>query len=278
MKKLRLFGWLALLAFVPQQALAGPAYLVQPIPAGAETVRFEQGVPTLDLEGPNGAVQVTPLPLDHGSLSFAIAVYNSGQAPANIDVSNIVVTTGEQQLAVFTREELESKAKNRAMWQSIALAAVGGLAAAAAASQRDTYRHTFVTPRGTYRSTYSAPSAAGQVAAVGLVAGTGVGIASIQKQLDETRAALGAEIVQTTTVDPGESYAGRIVVAKIKTKPKLPQKVSFVVNWNGHAYPFAFQLAKKGTPQPAFQALTPAPIEPAPAGEAEMTPAVARTI
>ncbi len=257
----KLIGGFAVLSlFASNNAAAGPKHVLQPVPVGAETVRFQQGEATLDLQRPGGAVQVTPLGLDHGSLAFGIAVYNDGKVPANIDITNFEVTVGAERLAVFSKDELVKKAQNRAMWASIAVAAAGGLAAAAAASSRDTYHHTFVTPRGTYRSIWSAPSAAGQAAAAASVAGAGVGIYAIQNQLDKTREALGAETVQLTTVDPGDSYAGKIVLQKIKAKV-LPLRISFVVNWNGEAYPFAFQMVKPGTPQPVF-AMAPAPVAP----------------
>lgn len=247
----------AMVAFAAQPVVAGgPIFLLQPVPVGAETIRFQQGIPTVDLQMPDGVVQITPLPIDHGSLAFSVAVYNDGKVPANIDVTSFAIAAGPQKIAVFSREQLESKSKKRAMWASIAIAAAGGLAAAAAASQRDTYTNTLYTPRGTYRSVFTAPSQAGQVAAAASIAGAGVGIAAIQNQLDHTRQALGDTTVQMTTVDPGDSYAGRIVLEKIKSNV-LPQPIAITVNWNGRAYPFAFQLAKKGTPQPVFPITVP---------------------
>ncbi len=86
-------------------------------------------------------------------------------------------------------------------------------------------------------------------------------IYAVQNQLDKTREMLGAETVQLTTVDPRDSYAGRIVLQKIKAKV-LPLRISFVVNWNGQSYPFAFQLVKPGTPQPVFPTPPAPPIAP----------------
>lgn len=248
-------GACAALISLSTPALAGPKWVVQPIQAGEETVRYEKGVPTVDLEMKDGVVQITPLAMDHGSLAFGIAIYNDGRQPANFGVENISVAHGDGTVKVFTREELQKKAQNRAMWQTIALAAVGAMAAASAASQRNHYRSTFVTPRGTYRSYWSAPSVAGQIQATAIAAGTGVGIASIQNHLDETLRALGDEVVQLTTVDPGESYGGRIVIAKIKPKT-LPARMSIEINWNGEQYPFSFQIAKPGTKAPVFTAIT----------------------
>ncbi|RYD27224.1 MAG: hypothetical protein EOP89_05235 [Lysobacteraceae bacterium] len=240
-------------------AAAGP--VIQPVPVGTETIRYFQGVPTLDLQRDHGAVQITPLPMDHGSYAFTVAVLNKGPSSANIDVTNVDVESGGIRYTVLSRSDLEHKAKNRAMWGSIALAAAGGLAAAAAASATDTYRATTYTPHGTYRTIIQTPSTGGQLVAAGAIAGTGAGIYAIQNQLDQTREALGATTVQMTTVDPQDSYAGRIVLSKIKTTA-LPQRINIVVRWNGESYPFGFQLSKKGTPQPVFDVLTPAPVVP----------------
>jgi hypothetical protein len=247
----------AALVSVGTPALAGP--VIQPVQVGTETIRFLQGVPTLDLQREHGAVQITPLPMDHGSYAFTLAVLNKGTTSANIDVTNVAIESGGIHYTVFSRSDLEHKAKSRAMWSSIALAAVGGLAAAAAASTTDTYRATTYTPHGTYRTILQTPSASGQLASAATIAGTGAGLYAIQNQLDKTREALGATTVQMTTVDPQDSYAGRIVLAKVK-QSALPQRINIVVQWNGEAYPFAFQLAKGGSPQPVFNNLTPAAV------------------
>lgn len=236
-------------------ALAGEL-LVQPIQVGRETVRYLQGVATVDLQGKHGAVQITPLPLDHGGLSFSVAVLNDGDQPTNIDIDAFQLTANTQVLGVFSKDKLVKKAQSRAMWTQIGLAALGGVAAGAAASQRDVYHSTLYTPRGTYRAVYSGPSAAGQFQAAAIGVGTGLAIAGVQNRLDQTRAALGNNIVQLTTVDPGEGYAGQIIVEKIKS-PKYPQRVDVVVHWNDEDYPFSFQAAKEGTPAPRFAALTP---------------------
>ncbi len=137
------------------------------------------------------------------------------------------------------------------MWASIAVAVAGGVAAGAAASQRDTYQGTMVTTHGTYQSYWSGPSSAGQIQAAALAAGTGYGFVSINNQLDNTLQALGEEVIQLTTVDPGRSYAGRVVIDKIRPKT-LPAQVSLSITWNGETYPFTFQIAKPGTPAPVF--------------------------
>ncbi|SLJ86871.1 hypothetical protein [Novosphingobium mathurense] len=253
MNKLKLAAGVVLFS-ISTQAAAEPKWLVQPIQNGEQAVRYEKGVPTVDMELRDGVVQITPLPFDHGSLVFGIAVYNDADRPANIGIENVHATFGSKSVPVFSKDELVRRAKNRATWSQIGLALVGGLAAAGAASQRDHYRNTFITPHGTYRSYWSMPSAAGQFQATAIAAGTGVGIAAIQSQLDRTVEALGDQVVQLTTVDPGESYAGKIVIDKVKPG-SFPAPVTILIDWNGERYPFTFQIAKPGTPAPTFTTL-----------------------
>ena len=245
----------AALCSMSAPALAGPNWAIQPVQAGQETVRYNQGVPTVDLELKDGVVQVTPLGVDHGSLVFGVAVYNDSRQPANFGIENVAASTGSAALRAFTKDELVRQAKNRAAWTQVGLAFLGVAAATAAASQRSYYRNTYVTPRGTYRSYWSMPSAVGQVQATAIAAGTGYGLVAVQNQLDRTVETLGSEIVQLTTIDPGESYAGRIILQKFNPK-SLPAQMVLTVNWNGEAYPFTFQIAKPGTPTPLFTAIT----------------------
>jgi len=182
-------------------------------------------------------------------------VFNGAGQPANLDLGNFSAQAGPQSLGVMTVNRLVKNAKNRAWWKQFGMAMVGGMAAGTAASQRDTYTGSVYTPYGSVHSIYSAPSAMGQVQAMAIAGGTAYGIVSIQNRLDQTVEALGNEVVQTSTIYPGQTYAGKIVLEKIRST-SLPQRVMLTVTWNGEQYPFAFQLAKDGTPAPVFTAIT----------------------
>ena len=222
--------------FVCVSALAVPTFAaaetaVYPIQTGKETVRYLQGTPTLDLESDSGAVQITPLPLDHGGLSFRIAVYNKSLRAANFDANYVRVTAGAQTLAVFSKDQLVRKAKSRAMWSQIGIAVLAG-AAAAAASQAyatNTYQSYTSTPwGGVSHIAQWRDNSVGVVGAAAAAAAGTAGIVGIQNRLDYTVRNLGSEIVQTTTIDPDASYAGRIVIEKIKDAT-LPRDVLITV-------------------------------------------------
>lgn len=134
---------------------------------------------------------------------------------------------------------------------------LGGLAAGAAASARNSYSGTAFTPYGTYHFQGSYPSLAGQLRANQISNDTAFTLAALQYRLDETRERLANNLVQLNTVDPGQMYGGRIILGKLSSS-KLPQDVRVTVNWNGASYPFAFRVVKSGTPEPAFTNITPA--------------------
>lgn len=229
-----------------EPALAEPKINVEAIIIGEEGARFVKGVPTLDLQKLRGAVQIRPLGFDHGRLVFGLAYYNDSSEPANAGPEGLSVAANETPLRIFTVQDLIRKEKNRAMWSQIGLALLGATSSALAASQRNTYRSSFSTPSGTYRFSGSYPSLAGQIQASQIQRDTTFGMMSIQHRLDQTIERIGDQVIQRTTVDPGDSYAGRIVIDKISSS-KLPQELRFAVDWNGERYPFGFVLTKSGS-------------------------------
>ena len=252
----------AMAAIAQPAAVSAKEMTVQAIQAGSENIRYDRGIPVVEIRSRNGAVQIQPLAMDHGSLAFSVAVFNASNVPATIDTNQITVQSGSQQLAVFTVDQLVGKAKSRARWSQFGIAMLGAIGSAAAASQYNTYRATTVTPYGVYRSSFSGPSLAGQLQADRISSNTSYAVGRISAQLDQTRSALSDGTLQLTSVDPGQSYGGRIVVEKFKLK-SLPQRINIVLNWNGERYDFAFQAAERGTPAPAFTSQALPPIEPA---------------
>jgi hypothetical protein len=144
----------------------------------------------------------------------------------------------QSKFGCFTKDQLVKKAKNRAMWTQIGLAMVAG--AAAAAQNNNTYVDTY-GPHGSYHTVIRQPGLSyGQLATI---AAGGGGIALTQVALEKKLAELDDEIVQTTTVDPQNSYGGRIVLQKIE-KAKLGDTVTLDVDVGGEHHRFSFTLAK----------------------------------
>lgn len=245
------FSSAVLFAAIPASA---SDQLVQAVQVGNETVRYEQGVPILDLQGEQGFVQIRPLPMEHGKLVFGVAVYNGGGNPVNIDIANFDIRSDDKVLTAFSAEQLVRQAKNRAMWKTIGTAALGAFASTAAANQRDYYTSTMHTPYGgTYVHNFSAPSLAGQFQSAQINVATGVSMYAIQNQMDRAIRSIGNEVMQLSTVAPGQTYAGKVIVDK-PSAGSTPKQIAINLLWNGEPYRFGFQLARSGTPAPTFSA------------------------
>ena len=235
--------------------LAAPAVASKPFDVhgliiGNEGARYVKGVPTLDLQQQRGAIQLRSLGFYKNRPIFAIAFYNAGPEPWNIGLEDIHAVVNGEALRVFPVEELERQEKQKAWWSQFGMALLGGLSAGLSASQRDHYHSTISGPYGSYSVHSSYPSLAGQLRADAISADTAFGIAAIQYQLDRTIELINDHVVQRTTVDPGASYAGLIVMDKLK-KGDPPFELHLDVDWNGERYPFAYVMQKPGRPVPA---------------------------
>ncbi len=226
-------------------ALGQRRMIFEPIGAAEGSTRFRQGNVTVESQQERGAVQLFPLGLENNRLTFGVAVLNMSDRAAEFGTENIRVSVGGQDVMVLTAERLRQQAERRAGWATALTALAGGLSAAAAASRTDTYSATTYTPRGTYRTVIHRPSVGGQIAAAGITAGTVYSVANIQNQLDQTLSMLGDEIVQTTTIDPEDSYGGRFVLATLpRGHSRWPQQVTVNVSYNGEDHQFVFNVTR----------------------------------
>lgn len=252
----------AIFALTATTALDAAAPVLQPVPYGNETLRHAQGQPTIEVRGRNGTIQITPLPMDHGCVNFGLIAFNHSNRPANIDLANVTIFVGDAPATVLTVHDLQKRADKRAFWTSVAIAAVGGVAAgvAAASSSHATVRTH--TPRGSYVSRVSYRDGSSSLNGAIIAGGTAAAVGSVQEKADRIRAAIGDEILQLTTIDPGDAYGGRVVIDKIKAPP--PQTIMMSVEWNGEVYTTKWQLVPEGTPAPAFTTLVAASAIPAP--------------
>jgi hypothetical protein len=229
--------------------MASGPFDVHALIIGHEGARYLKGVPTLDLDQQRGAIQLRQQGFYNNRPVFAIAFYNAGPEPVNIGLEDIHVSSAGSPLEVFSVQELERQAKKKAWWNQFGMALLGGLSAGVAASQRNTYHSTISGPYGTYSVHASYPSLAGQLQSYQIQRDTSFGIAAIQYQLDRTIELINYHVVQRTTVDPGSTYGGLIVLDKLK-KGDPPFELRVDEDWYGERYPFAFLIQKPGRPVP----------------------------
>lgn len=262
----------AIFAMTTTTALDAAVPLLQPIPYGSAMLRHYQGLPTIELRGRNGSIEVTPLPMDHGCVNFGITVFNRSDHAADIDLSDVSAFVGDAPAVVLSVVELQKRSDKRAFWTSVAVAAVNGLAAGvvAASSSHTTIRTS--GPHGTHVTRISYHDGSNSANAA-LISANGIAAAgSIQEKGARDSAQIGDEVIALSTVDPGDAYGGRVVIDKIKGP--LPQTIMLSVTWNGEIYASKWQLVPEGTPAPVFSA-APTAENAAPAPEAKrVQPAV----
>jgi hypothetical protein len=230
------------MALTPTLAMADDPVFV-PSTDVTQKVNFLRGIPTVtrDVEG-HGAVQITPLPVDHGSMSFLVVYYNGEATPTNFGVENIRATVGGENLQIFTERDMEHKAKNRAAWTAFGMAILGAVATAAQSS--NSYSNTYVnTPHGGYSfHTYYHDSGlnGAQAATIGA---TGAALYLNEANLRNTIDNLSQNYLQTTTIDPNNGFGGKVAIHKLNGKQQgLP--IVLTVTVNGVDYPITFSINK----------------------------------
>jgi hypothetical protein len=247
----KFIAFAASIAFVGQASAAD--LILYPVQVGSETIRYRTGIPTLNIETPTGAVTVTPLPLDHSHATFGIAVYNKGDDSTNFGIENVTASVNGKPILVLSSEELQKRAKSRSAWSAIGVALLTGVAAAAASTAHTTdhYYGNVRTPHGTYfwSSSYRDNTIGVLGASAAVAAGT-AGIVGIQNRLEYTLGTLATDIVQTTTIDPDNSYGGEVVIEK-PSGINLPYDVTVTLHFNGADYPFTFRMTEQGKNRPA---------------------------
>jgi hypothetical protein len=233
-------------AAVASALLAGCSvnYKITPTATGTQEIRYLRGTPTVFEDKSGGSLQMTPLGVADGRVVLGLAAFNKGTGGANFGVENLSSDSLGNSLKVYTKDELEHEAKVRAQWQA-AFAVLAGAAAAYAANQNaySTTNGYVATRRGV--ATFSATTYNPAAAAIGTAAAgaaTGYSLNSIKNNMDDTIAHLNGQMLQTTTVMPGDSYGGEVVLDMPKGK-EWPKTIDLNANWNGQDYHFNFNVA-----------------------------------
>lgn len=234
-------------------AVVSPAFATSPLALypeqiGQETARFYRGSAAVMLQTPSGTIEIRPMPVEKGRVQLAIAVYNKSGRPANFGIENISASVNGIPVPVPTSEQLADQARQKARSAKIGAALLTGVVAgvaSTASSHGTAYRHVG-GPRGGYtQAIHWHDDTPGIIGATAAVAGGAMVIHGIDKKLDYTLDQLGGQILQTTTVDPGSTFGGLVVVPAGKDLA-YPAQLRLQISFNGVAYPFAFRLTPPG--------------------------------
>lgn len=256
----------ALTLTIPAMAVAATPIALYPVKVGAESARYDRGRATVNLELPDGAVEIRPVSTGKDEVSLAVAVFNKSGRPANFGLENIRVRINGTPAYLPTHDQLMANARDKARDRKIATALIAGVAAGAASTLSNSYSYhqRVYTPHGSYGRTIRwEDNMPGIVGATAAVAGGAVVIHGIDRKLDYTLDRIDGSILQTTTVDPGNSFGG-VVVVPFDRKMPLPAEIRVEIDWNGTPYMFGFRLTPQGVAvPPPFPATTRAEAIPA---------------
>jgi len=232
---------LALAAMVSATPAMAGKLVAKPIQVDGQSIRFDQGWPTIEDDLPLAGVRVLPIEGQmHGGYQFKVAVFNKGPSSINFGAENVSLSyKGSDAIPCWTKDQLAKKAKKKAFWNQMALAMVAGVAAAA---QNNNTNITTYGPRGAvYHTVIQRPGLSdGQLATI---AAGGAGIALTQLNLEKTLAALNDDIAQTTTLDPQSGYGGIVVAQKLKAA-KAGDEIALRVLVGQEVHLFRFRLEK----------------------------------
>lgn len=215
----RIFLTLAALAALGS---AGPAIALtlQPAPTQGQDVTTKDGVETLVSALEAGEAWVTPAgQRADRRLVLDIGVANDGQRTADIDARSIEVWTAEgAKLAVYDLAALDKEAKGKAAMAGFAAALAGGLA----------------NNTASYGYSRSATAARGMAFGVANVMSASANASSAEVDGD-----LGASLLQATTVEPGQTGGGQVLVQK---PPKGATGLRVRISFAGEMHELRFDL------------------------------------
>jgi len=189
-------------------------------PKDGQVIAYDQGVGAVTATTPAAAVTMYPTfrfqsPADIPT--FTLMVTNNSDHEIDFNPEVMTAAIDNHQCHIYTLQERVSEIHKAAVQKQVALAILGGVAAAgagyAASHQTTTYSSAgFYGNRGFYSTgviqTYN--PAAGIFAGATIGAATGVGIHQIAMAAgNEAQAAQG--IFQRTTIHPGQTVVGQVL-------------------------------------------------------------------
>ncbi len=234
-----LFSAAALSACMPTK------YTIGAVAQEGQTLRYDRGVATVMSTGEAAAMRLGPAEttVEH-QMRFNLGVVNLGSEPANVGVENIrVYQASGQPIGVFTFEELKANEEAVAALVS-GMMMLAGVAEAANASSDA--KVTITGPRGR-SSVVTIRDPSGQALARNAsLANTNAALNQINAALDEAISDLEYSILQTTTIDPGDSLGAQFVTRAPSFEEGEETAIRVIVEFAGETHEFRFNL----TPSP----------------------------
>lgn len=212
--------------------------------------RMDSGVEMVESDLPTTSARIfEPEVKVEKRLAIQVMVFNASGEPFNFGPENVTAeTAGGEAVAVIPYEKLVKEEKGRRTWAAIGLAlgAMGNSLNAANAG----YSHGTVNAFGSGgwgTANYSAYNA-GQAYAAQSLANTQnqIATARFQENSAASMEALKANL-RTTTVDPGETFGGQLMLEMPKAARKSKEPVDVLIHMalGGETHTFHAQLIRR---------------------------------
>jgi len=186
------------------------------MPAATDSLTYYKGTPVVERLTNFGKLRITSIPEETGKPAFIIEILNESENPINFGTENIVAAVAGQKkpVTVYSANDVQKMVQSKANWAA-AFTAMAGASATNTSYGTACGRYSCVTATVTTPDYYARANAAQQVGEIRNMEAN---------RIDE----LSQNYLQLTTVQPGESYGGRVALSKPKPK-KWPATVTLTV-------------------------------------------------
>lgn len=210
-----------------------------------QAIRYDHGVGTLYSRNSDHDIYIFPTYKlqNAGEPTFTISFANKSEVPVNFSVDNVKAYFGTTPIPIYSYEEKVAEIRANKRGKQVAMAILGGLAAAAAANaaSRQTYTSSYsgsAWSRG-HSTSFSALNTVqvydplrGMVVGAAIGGATGLGIRQIEYNA-QNEELVANEILQQNTVDPQRIVRGNLVLkdcCDIGNGPSRPIRLEVASN------------------------------------------------
>lgn len=227
--------------------LSGCASTVQisSVPDKNTTPIYRSGIPSL-MSQKKHTVMISPEATTRRNASrpaFILSITNQSASSIEVDTTSVAASREGKSMKVFSFTEIQAEIR-RQQAVSAFLVGLSGAMQASAAQQQASYSQYGGTYRsGSYGGTYSGWSynpAAGQAAANAVNAQTQQNLAAIRQQGEGALAAAANTLLQRTTVLPGTSYGGKVLLANTTVEKGKPVELVIDIDLVDEVHTFRF--------------------------------------
>lgn len=236
-------------------------YSMRPLENGEQQVRYERGVATTYSIGGRAALRITPVRTEFRERPvFRLAISNVGERSFNIGAEHITIASPDDDVHVYTYHQIARERRNAAAWSQFFNAMQLGVDtynAHEASHSTTNYQSTtsgsrsFVANNGVSGYRVESRSTTGRSVTYDpgmqaiLTAQARMGYeareASIERALDDQISDLRMTYLQTTTVDPGETFGGLFVIDKPELGERHGETIAVSVDIRGERHTFHFR-------------------------------------